>query len=1176
MKRRGARLLGMGLTVLTGVLVALSLVATTERGLRWTLEFAQRTLPGELRWGAASGRLTGPLVLEDVEYRTSDGVYRSARLYLDWAPGRLLTRRLGIHALHLDDVDIALAATDAEVEHEVRESGWILPLQLTLSDLRVTALRLRRGAAASIVIDNLHAAADSGLEWVDLQTFSVRMAQGEFNAQGRIGVGRDAASDLAVAWRATLPGYAPLAAQGRLSGNWNRLELGQQFSAPAAARLELVVEQPFGALRWNAQFSTPPLALKDINADWPELRIAGTLRADGNLETYRVALDAHSAGADLPPAAVTASAQGDRAGLRIDALRAQTLDGAVQGQGRVAWAPHLQWDMQLQATDIDPGTHWPEWPGRLSVRLHSGGDTAQGLAWTARIEQLTGDLRGNPVRGDGALSMNNDVLRIETVQLQSGRARLDVDGMLADDFDLRWGLQAPALGELLPDAAGAVAASGTLTGPRAQPHLRVRAQLRGFALADLRLDELRLDADLSLQPRAALRLSARGKALRIAQRRFDDVSVELDGRLERHTLAIRAQGAEHGVQLNARGGWDGARWDGRIERADWRLPELGAWQLHKPVALRLGQTQGAIERSCWRQTPAQLCAQYDYDARERRVRAALTDASLAQLQHGLPDTVRIDGGALAAQVDARLPVEGTAQADARIQLSAGTLSWQQGDQRQQAKFGGATAQVRLDERGGHAELRADMSGTDQLSMHVAAPGYALGKAAAQQPLEGRLRGAVRDFSLANGLVESIDELSGVLRLDTVLTGTLAAPQLRGELRLTDGRMFIGPAGVQLYDWQMTISEADADGTLQLRGSVRSGPGQLRFDGRMKGSSAADIGTGIERGIEKGIGKGTEADAAPRGLLADLHVRGTDFEAVNLPEARVLASPDLRFTLRGRSATIAGKVHIPEARIEPRDLSGAVTPSRDVVRVDAPAPTAATGWTVNSRVRLRLGEQVMFKGFGLHGRLAGGLDIVDEAGKQPRASGELAIHEGVYSAYAQELKIERGRALYRDSVLDNPGLDVRATRRSGDVLAGVRVLGTVQVPRAELYSQPPLPQADVLSYLVLGRPVAGATGSEGELLYKAASSLGLKGGNRLAQSIGRRFGIDEVAVAGTELEGAALTLGKYLSPRLYLNYSIGLIDAANRLQLRYQLTKHVAVQTETGAAAGGDVVYTIER
>jgi len=123
----------------------------------------------------------------------------------------------------------------------------------------------------------------------------------------------------------------------------------------------------------------------------------------------------------------------------------------------------------------------------------------------------------------------------------------------------------------------------------------------------------------------------------------------------------------------------------------------------------------------------------------------------------------------------------------------------------------------------------------------------------------------------------------------------------------------------------------------------------------------------------------------------------------------------------------------------------------------------------------------------------------------------------------------------------------------------------------------MPQADMLSYLLLGRPVANASGSEGEMLFKAASSVGLKGGNQLAQSIGNTFGLDEVSVGGgDDLDSAALTIGKYLSPRVYVNYSVGLLDAANRFQMRYNLTKHLSVQTETGTATGGDILYTIER
>jgi translocation and assembly module TamB len=357
----------------------------------------------------------------------------------------------------------------------------------------------------------------------------------------------------------------------------------------------------------------------------------------------------------------------------------------------------------------------------------------------------------------------------------------------------------------------------------------------------------------------------------------------------------------------------------------------------------------------------------------------------------------------------------------------------------------------------------------------------------------------------------------------------------------------------------------------LQGSARSGPGVLQIDGRLSRLPAR---AAAAEGVDEGA------------LQVELRVSGADFEVVNLPEARVLATPDLRCTLAGRGLVVDGTLLIPEARLEPRDLSAAVTPSRDALRVDAQLETPP-GWEVRSHVQVSLGERVTFKGYGLSGQLTGALDIADEPGKQPRASGELAVRDGSYAAYGQTLKIEQGRVLYRDSPLDNPGLDVRATRKIettevlGGVLAGVRVLGTAQAPSAELYSQPALPQADVLSYLMLGRPLEGASGGEGELLIKAASSLGLKGGTRLAQSIGRHFGLDEVSFTSVEgvdgdREGTALRVGKYLSPRLYLNYSIGMLNAANQWQLRYRMTKHLSVQTETGEATGGDVLYTIER
>ena len=134
---------------------------------------------------------------------------------------------------------------------------------------------------------------------------------------------------------------------------------------------------------------------------------------------------------------------------------------------------------------------------------------------------------------------------------------------------------------------------------------------------------------------------------------------------------------------------------------------------------------------------------------------------------------------------------------------------------------------------------------------------------------------------------------------------------------------------------------------------------------------------------------------------------------------------------------------------------------------------------------------------------------------------------LYQAYGRKLEIETGRLLYRGGPLDNPALDIRAVRKTGDVVAGVKVIGDLQVPELELFSQPSLPQEDQLSYLLLGQPMQSASGSEGQMLFNAASSLGLKGGN--------------------------------------------LLDAVNTLRIRYQLNKRLSVQTETGTATGADIL-----
>ena len=161
-------------------------------------------------------------------------------------------------------------------------------------------------------------------------------------------------------------------------------------------------------------------------------------------------------------------------------------------------------------------------------------------------------------------------------------------------------------------------------------------------------------------------------------------------------------------------------------------------------------------------------------------------------------------------------------------------------------------------------------------------------------------------------------------------------------------------------------------------------------------------------------------------------------------------------------------------------------------------------------------------------------------------------------------------------MTNPGLNLRAVRKTNDVTAGIRVKGSLNQPLLELFSTPAMGQTDTLSYLMLGRPMETASGEEGAVVAKAALALGLSGGDRLARLLGDRFGLDEMRVESGSNDQASLVVGRYLSPRLYIGYGVGLIEAINTFSLRYKISDKWQLKAESGETQGADFLYTIDR
>jgi len=108
-----------------------------------------------------------------------------------------------------------------------------------------------------------------------------------------------------------------------------------------------------------------------------------------------------------------------------------------------------------------------------------------------------------------------------------------------------------------------------------------------------------------------------------------------------------------------------------------------------------------------------------------------------------------------------------------------------------------------------------------------------------QPLQGTLRGRIRDFSIVEILADEIDHLGGLLELDLAFEGDTANPRVRGEARLSDASLRAARAELKLELDNLDVVARGADSTaVTWRASASLGTGSVELDGdtRLDGSA----------------------------------------------------------------------------------------------------------------------------------------------------------------------------------------------------------------------------------------------------------------------------------------------------------------------------------------------------
>ena len=595
-------------------------------------------------------------------------------------------------------------------------------------------------------------------------------------------------------------------------------------------------------------------------------------------------------------------------------------------------------------------------------------------------------------------------------------------------------------------------------------------------------------------------------------------------------------------------------WRYTLQRLQAAYGELAPWTLAGSASGRVSADAQSIEDACLTSGEARLCLSGANDGQGSRAQIELADLAYAYARPFFPEGLDVDG-ALSGRIEAALPAGAEPDIDAQLTTSGGAVRMTQPDDSvvEVIDLAPGTIDLRLDNSALDAAVDLPLVGSGGLNADVGVePGSA---PLTERALAGRVTLDIPDLGVIARLSPEVDEFMSGISGDLGIDGSIARPDVRGDLA-----------------WRHRASCSS-----RRAHAHRRAPGRHRPRRRHR----------HRRGAESGGGT-LSADGAialnDDGQDVNLSIRGDRFQVVNIPDATAYASPDLDIAVTPERVDVTGSVTVPEASITPRDLpeSGVTTVSGDqVIVTEEAAGDSAVARAVHADVEVVLGDAVRIEGFGLTANLEGSLRVVQEPGDVTTGTGEIRIVDGAYRAYGQNLDIQEGRILFAGGPVSQPGLDIRAARYPAeDITVGVEVRGSIADPRLTLFSEPGMGQSEQLSWLLLGRPLDGASGQESSLVARAALALGMDRGNNVLKGVGDRLGVDEIGIgsgAGQSSDQAAFTVGKYLSPNLYVSYGIGLFQPVSTVSLRYTLSSRWRLETQSSSiASGGDLIYSFDR
>ncbi len=840
--------------------------------------------------------------------------------------------------------------------------------------------------------------------------------------------------------------------------------------------------------------------------------------------------------------------------------------GRVQIDGQANWEKNVRFAAALNLSGLNTKEVLPQTPLTVDGSFVIWGERQNGR-WKAKLQDLTvlGELRGQSLTLTGAVeSHGNGIVEAPELYFAVGNNTFEFSGK-ADfakdipELDFKTKIDAPDFGLVDPNLLGSVKGTLAVTGTTRLPVINADLTARNIDYFGTTLKRGHLTGRMRSRDVVSGRLTLQLTDFKTQGVDIRKATIELRGNELRHNLTVHTEGTPisvdakiSGIYERMLGNWAGTLAELKVKTA------YGPVTLEKPMRLAYvpDLNRANVSKACLAHTHARLCLENDLkidltNRSDLRILIGLPKFDLAFIKQYFPGRFVADG-IIKANADVTLPAGLSELPRGRVTVRAQDISTKYRMDLSDLKVGFNSVQLSFanakDSIEGNWKIDIKDNGDIEGSLRMS-------DLFNTRTVDGALKFVAVDATLVNSFLSPGESAEGQWFGNLRFAGTLEEPLIYGRTGLFNAKLDSTKLPFEMLPSDIKLTFNGNSSTLE--GHLKTPQGEVALNG------SADWRT---------IGEGK----------AIVTTKGSNLRVTLPPDIEFDLTTDVTCEASSDLIKLDGAISIPWAKVSVSKLpASAVDVSDDVVRLDRPrAKKKAAGKPIpiESNLRIHIGDDVRVEAMGLKARLTGNLNVIQDNGTLG-LTGQISVPSGSFKAYGQDLLVRRGEFHFVGAVA-NPLLDLEAIRNpdrtADDVIAGIRVTGSVDSPQVAVFTDPAKSETEALSYLIRGEGLDPSGDSDNTMITSALINLGLSQGSHVFESLGDAVGISGL---GFETEGVGdssqLVVSGYVLPGLKVKYGVGIFDSLATLTLRYRVIPKLYVEAVSGVDQALDLLYSFE-